>query len=145
MVIFITNSAVLFRAELEAAGIDKEFYKIYSCDPGKVSEHLSECHAGLNFMTSVDTRMSIKTAEYFGNGIPVICNSNVRGCVELIVAGRAGIVLREGTEKEQLTHFMENYPEYQARASAMSELFSVECVANNYIDVYKSTSIGGLP
>jgi glycosyltransferase involved in cell wall biosynthesis len=138
MVVFITNSASIFRTELEAAGIDKEFYRIYSCDPDKVSEYLSECHAGLNFMTSVDTRMSIKTAEYFGNGIPVICNSNVRGCVELIEAGRAGIVLQEGNEKEQLTHFMDNYPEYQARASVMSELFSVECISNNYIDVYKS-------
>jgi glycosyltransferase involved in cell wall biosynthesis len=145
MVVFITNSTTIFRTELEAAGIDKEFYRIYSCDPEKVSEYLSECHAGLNFMTSVDTRMSIKTAEYFGNGIPVICNSNVRGCVELIEASRAGIVLQEGDEREQLTHFMDNYPDYQTRASAMAELFSVECIAKNYIDVYKSISIAGSP
>jgi glycosyltransferase involved in cell wall biosynthesis len=74
----------------------------------------------------------------------VICNSNVRGCVELIEDSRAGIVLKEGSEIEQLTDFRENYPEYQARASSMSELFSVECVAENYVEVYKSLATNGV-
>jgi glycosyltransferase involved in cell wall biosynthesis len=145
MVVFVTMSGALFKAELEAAGISEEFYRIYSCDPESVAEYLSECHAGLNFMTSVDTRMSVKTADYYGNGLPVICNSNVRGCVELIEDSQAGVVLKEGDEARQLMCLRENYSDYQARASSMSELFSVECIARNYVDVYKSFEVNASP
>jgi glycosyltransferase involved in cell wall biosynthesis len=143
MVVFITSSAALFKDELEAAGIPEDFYRIYTCDPEFVAEHLLGCHAGLNLMTSVDTRMSVKTADYYGNGLPVICNSNVLGCVELIESSGAGIILQDGHEVQQLMSFQKNYADYQARASSMSELFSVERVAKSYIDVYKSFLVDG--
>ncbi|MBR3131112.1 hypothetical protein IKG31_00880 [Candidatus Saccharibacteria bacterium] len=58
--------------------------KISSVPPEKISDEIAGCLAGMQIMSSKDTRLGIKTVDYLSAGVPIICNRNAMGASDLV-------------------------------------------------------------
>ncbi|MEM7763630.1 MAG: glycosyltransferase [Pseudomonadota bacterium] len=71
----------------------RECVEMDSVPQTQVADRIKGCVAGLQLMSVVDDRLSVKCVEYLAAGVPVIVSENVRGAAHVVETAGVGIVL----------------------------------------------------
>ncbi len=131
-----------------AEGLKREDFIVVSASPEEVPEWLSLFQLGVFFLKSsyaAQASSFTKLGEFLAAGVPVVTGTGVGDVEEILSGGRAGILLREFSEKELSSAAL--------RAAAMLPLrrehrnlcrqvaverFALEKGSTQYLSVYKA-------
>jgi len=142
--LFITPNVSKLRETFKEYGIKTHEYFAVSAEPFEVPTYLSIADIGLNFMSTQDIRMSIKTCEYLAMGLPIIVNSNVMGAKEIVEQYQVGLVLKDlnNIDLKEIEKVISKKENFALRCREVAcEKFSTDKVAKQYAKIYKSLSV----
>lgn len=127
---------------LTKSKLNLEKISIVSATYADVVSELAECTVGLQIMTHVDTRLSIKFVEYLAAGLPVIVSENVMGAAEIVREYGVGILLdgsyrNIGDVAKFITNVSLNKAHWNTKCcSIAAALFSTDSVARSIKNAY---------
>lgn len=101
--VFLTqNEPSLFLEAARKKGISDARIRVVRPQRGAVSELLAEADAGIFFINPYKRYNSspVKFGEYLACGLPVLVNSGIGDCDEIIINERIGVVINEFSEEE---------------------------------------------
>lgn len=106
-----------------------------------VMSWLSYCNFGIQVMNETRdsfTRFGVKTVEYLASGLPIICNENVGGIIDMINDNNLGLILNEYTEDQDIKQFLDSSQEHRASYIEYAEQnFEVSKVASQYLNLLR--------
>ncbi|MBF0328698.1 MAG: glycosyltransferase [Nitrospirae bacterium] len=145
--VFLTqNEPGLFFEAAREKGINDSGISVIKPQRGAVSELLVEADAGIFFINPYKRYNSspVKFGEYLACGLPVIVNSGIGDCDEIIINERVGVVIHEFSEEEYKRAIYElknllsegEVLRERCRATALKYL-SLQIGAEKYFKIYK--------
>lgn len=115
-------------------------------ETGEIPDFLTKARAGIFFINPYRRYNSspIKFGEYLASGVPVVVNSGIGDCDEIISEERVGVVIKDFSlsayEKgiKELTELLSEGRALRERCvKAAEKHFSLEIGINKYLDIYK--------
>ncbi len=124
--------------------IDTSKISVSSVSHENVLEEISGCTVGIQIMSQVDTRLSIKFVEYLAAGLPVIVSQNVRGAADIVETCGVGVILHDDFNNLcEVIAFIDDVSKNrlywrQKCKRIAKQLFSTKVVSKQIIGLYQS-------
>ena len=144
---FLTESdAVPIYSSVREKGIDKSKINIRKAELSEVPSLLAGANAGIFFINSYKRYNSspIKFGEYLACGLPVIINSGIGDCDEIVLKERVWVVINEFSKREyeraieELKLLLSEGNPLRERCRRVAEkYFSLEMGVERYWNIYK--------
>lgn len=112
--------------------------KILNLKPHEVPQYLSLCNIGTLFREKSivnEVAMPTKFAEYLSCGLSVIVSDSIKGIAEIVKKEQVGIVLENSNITKEQVEQLFNID--KDKCKQVAKTFTVDNVANCYIDEYK--------
>lgn len=131
-------------------GINASKIAVKKIETGKIPAFLREAGAGISFINPYKRYNSspIKFGEYLASGIPVIINSGIGDCDEIILKEKVGVIINDFSfgayEKaaEELNLFLSEGEALRQRCvEAAKKHLSLEMGVNKYLDIYRRIKV----
>jgi glycosyltransferase involved in cell wall biosynthesis len=150
--VFLTqNDPDLFFEAARAKGINDSQISVTKPERGEISGLLEEADAGIFFINSYKRYNSspVKFGEYLACGLPVVVNSGIGDCDEIVINERIGVVLHEFSKEgykralDELKNLLSEGEVLRKRCrDAAARYFSLEMGAGKYGNIYKRMLVG---
>jgi glycosyltransferase involved in cell wall biosynthesis len=136
--LFLTKDVNLLNSVLLESGLSLSRIYVHSCEPSRVHEYLQAADMGLNFISNLDTRLSVKTVEYFASGLSILTNGNLLALNKIIEENQFGL-LWDGDGKKLMQYLVETGDNRRLCYSYAVEKFDTKIVSREYKNLYLTT------